>query len=207
MGIEKSALEAHNCTDLDIGRIQKRLYTYLNNNSTVVANNAELYQKAAVLVLLVCIDGVWNLLFTRRSDALKNHKGQVSFPGGAMEVGDKDEIATAIRETTEEIGIIPQSVQVLGKMPEFMTTSNFLLTPVIALLDWPIEFSISEQEVSKVFTIPIDWLMDSINWEERLYTHPSGWYGSVIFFNIYEGELLWGISAKITVELIQHILL
>ncbi len=207
MEIEKSALKAHKCSDLDIGRIQKRLHCYLRHNSTVVAKSDVQYQKAAVLILLVCIDGEWNLLFTRRSDTLKNHKGQVSFPGGAMEAGDKDEIDTAIRETTEEIGIMPQSIQVLGTMSEFLTTSNFLLTPVVALLDWPIEFSISEQEVSKVFMIPIEWLMDSNNWEEKLYTHPSGWYGSVIFFNTYAGELLWGISAKITVELIQHILL
>jgi hypothetical protein len=56
-------------------------------------------------------------------------------------------------------------------------------------------------EVSRVFTIPVDWLKNSNNWEERLYSHPNGLYGTVIFYNLYDGELLWGISAKITIDL------
>lgn len=206
MGLSDSDLGLIKCPDLNINAIKARIAKYHQENNQITENNSNYYQKAAVLVLLVCIEDTWNLLFTRRSDLLKNHKGQVSFPGGAMEAGDKDEVATALRETTEEIGVLPPSVHILGKMPLFITNSNFLLTPIIALLDWPINFLISEHEVSKVFTIPIPWLMNPVNWEEKIIRDPSGRLEPVIFYKKYDNELLWGISAKITVELVEHIL-
>ncbi len=156
------------------------------------------FRQAAVLAPFVLIDSTWHLLFTRRSDSLKNHKGQVSFPGGAMDKSDHTPIETALRETYEEIGVSGEALEIIGKMPEMKTNSNFLVTPVLAVMDWPVNLVISEAEVSKVFTIPLDWLADSNNWEERIYNHPSGWYGSVIFYEKYGGELLWGITAGIT---------
>jgi 8-oxo-dGTP pyrophosphatase MutT (NUDIX family) len=136
---------------------------------------------------------------------LKNHRGQVSFPGGAREIGDKDEVATALREASEEIGILSQSVDILGQMGEFLTVSNYLVTPVIGVLEWPIPLSVSSYEVSKVFTIPLTWLSNKENWEERIYEHPNGWHGSVIFYQSFDDEILWGISAKITVEFITEV--
>jgi 8-oxo-dGTP pyrophosphatase MutT (NUDIX family) len=163
------------------------------------------FRQAAVLAPFVLVDSEWHLLFTRRSDSLKNHKGQVSFPGGAMDQTDQSPIETAYRETYEEIGVGVESLEVIGKMETMMTNSNFLVTPVLAVMKWPIKFIVSEAEVSKVFTIPLAWLADSKNWEERIYNHPNGWYGSVIFYEEYGGELLWGITAAITHRILKLI--
>jgi 8-oxo-dGTP pyrophosphatase MutT (NUDIX family) len=194
------------CQELNIINIQERLKRYSFNNENNLKFDQNKYRQAAVLVLLVCIDGEWNLLFTKRSDSLRNHKGQVSFPGGAKEAGDIDIINTALREAKEEIGITFDNITIIGTMPEFLTISDYAVTPVIAVMDWPIELSISEDEVSKVFTIPVKWLQQPGIYEEKVYTHPSGVFGTVIFYNCYEGELLWGISAKITLELVNEIL-
>ncbi len=194
------------CRDLNVEYLRMKLDEYRNHSTPIPEEYQKKYKKAAVLISIVCIEGDWNLLFTKRAETLKNHRGQVSFPGGGFESIDENLVATALREANEEIGILSQSVQIIGTMPEFLTNSDFLVTPVVAVIDWPIVLSIAEAEVSKVFAIPISWLSKAENWEERAYTHPSGWHGTVVFFQPYEGEVLWGISAKITVELLSIIL-
>ena len=158
-------------------------------------------KKAAILIPFVYVEGSWSLLFTRRADTLKKHRGQVSFPGGGMDDIDTSPEETALREAHEEIGLKNSDVQIIGNMPDFITNSDYLVTPVVSCIDWPVPLELSADEVSRVFTIPIDWLKNPENWEERLYSHPNGPSGSVIFYNLFDGELLWGISAKITVDL------
>ena len=158
-------------------------------------------KKAAILIPFVYVEGIWSLLFTRRADTLKKHRGQVSFPGGGMDDIDNSPEETALREAHEEIGLKNSDVQIIGNMPDFITNSDYLVTPVVSCIDWPVPLELSADEVSRVFTIPIDWLKNPENWEERLYSHPNGPSGSVIFYNLFDGELLWGISAKITVDL------
>lgn len=191
------------CKNLDIKKIKKllelaRAERKLNNET--ISN--PILKKAAVLIPFVCVDGCWSLLFTKRADSLNSHKGQVSFPGGGMEFGDESPADTALRETYEEIGVKNSGIHVIGNMPDFITNSNYLVTPIVSWVDWPVPLDISSDEVSRVFTIPIKWLNNVKNWERRLYTHPNGLYGEIIFYDLYDGELLWGISAKITIELL-----
>ncbi len=160
-------------------------------------------RKAAILIPFVCVNEELSLLFTRRADNLKNHRGQVSFPGGGMDDDDSSIIDTAYREAYEEIGLLKSDINYIGLMPDFATISDYIVTPVVSWINWPLKLNISNDEVSRVFSIPIHFLKDEKNWEERIYTHPSGWYGSVIFYNLYDGELLWGISAKITIDLLR----
>jgi 8-oxo-dGTP pyrophosphatase MutT (NUDIX family) len=191
------------CFSLDIKNIQVLLDNQ-RKRSEPFDNQLKnkLIKKAAILIPFVCVNGCWSLLFTRRAETLKNHRGQVSFPGGGMEKNDKTPEETAIREAYEEIGLKQSGIHIIGNMPEFITISDYLVTPIISWVDWPVPLELSKNEVSRVFTIPIEWLQDKNNWEERVYSHPSGSYGSVIFYNLFDGELLWGISAKITIELL-----
>jgi len=190
------------CDILDIWKIKQILESERNKGVEYnFGSNSSIVKKAAILIPFVCVEGKWNLLFTRRADTLKSHTGQVSFPGGGMEPGDNNPIETALRETFEEIGLHRENIHVIGSMPNFITISDYLVTPIVSWIDWPIPLNLSDGEVSRVFTIPIDWLQNPENWEEKLYSHPNGFYGSVIFYKLFDGELLWGISAKITVEL------
>ena len=191
------------CYSLDIKNIQVLLENQRNRSEPLGHQlKNKLIKKASILIPFVCVNGCWSLLFTRRADTLKNHRGQVSFPGGGREKYDKTPEETALREAYEEIGLKQSGIHIIGNMPDFITVSVYLVTPIVSWVDWPVSLELSKNEVSRVFTIPIVWLRDKNNWEERLYSHPSGWYGSVIFYNLYDGELLWGISAKITIELL-----
>ncbi len=158
---------------------------------------------AAVLVPLVWQDGRWSLLYTRRAETLANHKGQVSFPGGAVDPQDTSPEETALREAQEEIGLLPGDVRILGRLGYLQTVSDFLITPVVGQIRWPYHFRVSSQEVSRVFTIPMDWLADLRNRVERPRVFPDGHIENIIYFKPYDGEILWGASARITVELLK----
>jgi len=153
--------------------------------------------KAAVLIPLFLKNESWNVLFTRRSQTVQDHKGQVSFPGGSFEWLDKDLEATALRETEEEIGISPELIKILGRMNPFASISNYLITPVVGLLEYPYKIKIAVEEVDKVFSIPLNWLADKRNYEERDYMRSNNSIEKVIFYQEYEGELVWGITARI----------
>lgn len=196
---------SNECNTLRIDNIKNILQFERNKSINSQSSIKSELKRAGILIPFVCVDGCWSLLFTRRADNLKSHQGQVSFPGGGKEEQDETIIDTALREAYEEIGLKMNGIHVIGLMPDFVTNSDFLVTPVVAWVDWPVPLEISKDEVSRVFTIPIHYLKNEKNWEERIYSHPSGWYGSVIFFNLYDGELLWGISAKITVDLLRMI--
>ncbi len=160
-------------------------------------------RRASVLVPLIQSNGEWGVLFTRRSEWVNDHKGQVSFPGGAIEQDDPDEQAAAVREAGEEIGLTAESVRILGQLEAYQTVTGYLVYPVIARVRWPFEIRLNPQEVSRVFTIPLAWLSKRENFEIRSWHSPTGWRENVIFYKPYDGEQLWGISARITVTLLQ----
>jgi len=160
------------------------------------------YRKAAVLIPLLQKDGEWHLLFTRRTETVQDHKGQVSFPGGATEGVDETAVDTALREAEEEIGLNPQQVRVLGFMSQYPSVTDFLVTPVVGRISWPFVMKISTNEVARVFTIPLKWLADPQNREEKLVERRGGliW---VSYYKPYDGEILWGLTAIITVNFLE----
>lgn len=167
--------------------------------------DGQVYRKAAVLVPLVCWQNQWHLLFTRRSTRVQDHKGQVSFPGGAIESTDISPTFSALREAKEEIGLLPDDVAVLGVMRDFPTITGFLITPVVGIVPWPYELTLAEEEVSRAFIIPIEWLSNYAHHEEVDMTFPNGWKERVIHFHLYDDEKLWGITARITLEFLNII--
>jgi 8-oxo-dGTP pyrophosphatase MutT (NUDIX family) len=152
---------------------------------------------AAVLIPLVWYDEQWHLLFTRRTDTVESHKGQVSFPGGACDEGETTPEETALREAEEEIGIQPGDVKVLGRLSNLITITYFRVTPVVGVVRWPAVFRVGAHEVARIFTIPLTWLANSSNrWQFEM----PGRNRSLIAYHPYDGELLWGATARMTVD-------
>ena len=152
---------------------------------------------AAVLIPLVWHDDQWHLLFTRRTDIVESHKGQVSFPGGGCEEGETTPEDTALREAEEEIGIPPVDVRVLGRLSNLITITYFRVTPVVGVVRWPAVFRVGAHEVARIFTIPLAWLANPSNrWQ---FDMPGG-TRSLIAYHPYDGELLWGATARMTVD-------
>lgn len=155
---------------------------------------------AAVLVPLVQFQDEWHILYTRRTDKVESHKGQVSFPGGACDEGESTPEQTALREAEEEIGIRPGNVKILGRLANLITISYFRVTPVVGVVKWPTVFRVGEHEVARVFTIPLGWLANASNrWQFEIGEKKR----SVIAYHPYDGELLWGATARMTVDLLK----
>lgn len=166
--------------------------------SAILASGKSL-KCAAVLIPLFRKGSDWHLIFTRRTDTVESHKGQVSFPGGGCDDDETQAEQTALREAQEEIGLDPQDVQILGRLNDVATITHYRVTPVIGIIPWPYQFQLSPNEVSRVFSIPMDWMAQDSNWDEFNFT-PEGIQRAfpVVTYHPYDGEVLWGVSARIT---------
>lgn len=150
---------------------------------------------AAVLIPLAWFDDEWHLIYTRRTNRVESHKGQVSFPGGACDPGEETPEQTALREAEEEIGVYSKDVRMLGKLAPMVTITSFRVTPVVGVVQWPYAFRVENAEVARVFTMPLAWLANRDNrWKFNL---PGRNY-SLIVYHPFDGELLWGATAMMT---------
>lgn len=158
-------------------------------------------QSAAVLLPLLTIAEEWHLLYIHRSDVKGDaHSGQVAFPGGRCEENETFAQA-ALREACEEVGLLPQDVRLLGSLKPMHSVTNFSVTPLVGVIPWPYPLRIQAQEVSRAFTIPLRWLANPANRREKPYFLFSLLTAlKVIYFQPYDGETLWGLSARITLD-------
>jgi len=158
---------------------------------------------AAVLIPFLKLSGQWHILFTRRTESVADHKGQVAFPGGGADPRDTSPEYTALREAREEIGLEPADVKILGRLQELPTVSNYCVTPIVGVMPWPYPLRLETGEVDREFVIPLVWLAEPSHHETRSRTLPGKLVQiPVIYFQPYDGELLWGVSAQITVNLL-----
>jgi 8-oxo-dGTP pyrophosphatase MutT (NUDIX family) len=170
-----------------------------------IQEEKEKIPKAAVLIPLFMQNNQWNVLFIHRSSWVDKHKDQVSFPGGMAEQGDEDPFETALRETREEIGIPSQLIKVLGQLNPLVFRKEYQIFPIVGEIPFPIEMTLSKLEVKHIFSIPLNWLADSQHYFLKDYDSLEGDKRKVYFFQEYEHELLWGISAVITIQLIEKL--
>ncbi|HEY1058056.1 MAG TPA: CoA pyrophosphatase [Limnobacter sp.] len=129
---------------------------------------------AAVLVPIVLREHGLQVLLTQRTAHLNDHAGQISFPGGRSEPEDGHPVETALRETEEEVGLHRQHIEVLGTMPVYQTATNFLVTPVVALVQPEFDLTLDSFEVAEVFEVPLDFLMNPANHQTRSLQTPMG---------------------------------
>jgi 8-oxo-dGTP pyrophosphatase MutT (NUDIX family) len=161
---------------------------------------------AAVLIPLFYENNAWHVLFIRRTSSLAEHSGQVAFPGGRSDSGDLDSLNTALRESQEEIGLNPDDVIVLGHINELLTITNYQVMPFVGVIPWPYPFRRAESEVARIFSIPLDWLVDPTNHEERHRILPEPYPPiNVIYFQTYDSEVLWGVTARLVLDFVAHL--
>lgn len=168
-------------------------------------NNQNNLRQAAVLIPFVKEEGEWHLVFIRRSEFEHDrHSGQVAFAGGKYEPSDPSLRATALRETYEEIGIHPRDVKVLGQLNSHHSVTAFQITPIVGTVQWPYPLNIDEREVARVFTMPLKWLANKRNRELR-YREFKNFERSVpvVYFKEYDGEVLWGATARMVLSLLE----
>jgi 8-oxo-dGTP pyrophosphatase MutT (NUDIX family) len=148
---------------------------------------------ASVLVPLVQRGDALNVLLTRRTDHLRDHAGQVSFPGGRAEDHDADHAATALREAEEEVGLPHDRVEVIGQLPTYTTVTHFVVTPVVALVMPPFELKLDQVEVAEAFEVPLSYLMTPAHHRRHQFVFDGG---QRQFLSMPWGEyFIWGATA------------
>lgn len=157
-------------------------------------------KNAAVLIPLFSNGAGWEIIFTKRTDKVETHKGQISFPGGARENNDMDLMDTALRETYEEIGVkIPRS-SILGKLNTRKTISNYLVTSFVAITPPESVFQINAEEVERILSIPLTWLSEPDNLRTSI--HPES-NSKIYQFSPYNNEVIWGVTAGILFDFLK----
>ena len=139
-----------------------------------------------MLIPLFYNQGQYHILFTKRSEEVDFHKGQVCFPGGTREPSDSSLLQTAFRETEEEIGLKAKDVEILGEFDDNVTlTSNYVISPFVAFIPHPYPFKADGREIGEIFSVPLSFLMDEANFKQESYEYE------------YEGHIIWGATARI----------
>jgi 8-oxo-dGTP pyrophosphatase MutT (NUDIX family) len=162
---------------------------------------------ASVLVAIVEHPRELTVLLTQRTTMLKAHSGQISFPGGKAEPGDASPEFTALREAEEEIGLAPARVEVLGRLPDYITRTGFRVTPVIGLVAPPLALKPDPSEVADVFEVPLAFLLDPRNHRREtreLNGREVGFYAMP--YPSEAGErYIWGATAGMIVNLYRYL--
>ena len=148
---------------------------------------------AGVLIPVIEHEGALSVLLTQRAADLKNHAGQVSFPGGRMEEHDADVRMTALRETREEVGIDPGHVSVIGYLDSMPTITGYAVTPVVGLVSTAAELTIDRTEVEYAFEVPLDYMLDARN-DVPVEREFDGLKFTMMELH-YDGERIWGATA------------
>lgn len=158
---------------------------------------------ASVLVPIVAHARELTVLFTQRTTHLKAHSGQVSFPGGRAEPHDASPEFTALREAQEEVGLPPERVEILARLPDYFTRTGFRITPVVGVVVPPLELSPDPREVEEVFEVPLAFLLDPSNHRRQT----REWQGQTVgFYEVpYGDRYIWGATAGMIVNLYRHL--
>lgn len=150
---------------------------------------------SAVLIPLFLKNGEYHILFTKRTENLNRHRGEISFPGGACNPEETDSMEAALRETWEEIGVPPGDVEVLGVLDDFYSIHNFLVTPYVGVLHRNTPLKISQDEIERIIEAPLSHFLKpeifrAEDWSRKGRKHP-------VYFFTYGDDEIWGLTAAI----------
>jgi 8-oxo-dGTP pyrophosphatase MutT (NUDIX family) len=177
--------------------VEQRLRELLSRRKKVrITNPAR--TRAAVLVPIFRKDGQYYLLFIKRTDRVRVHKGQISFPGGAYEERDGSLLNAALRESAEEIGLAADDIQILGELDDQESiTTNYVITPFLALIPHPYHFRLDRHEVQELLEVPISALLDKDNQHTEILPDKR-----ITYSYRYRNEVIWGATARILQRLL-----
>jgi 8-oxo-dGTP pyrophosphatase MutT (NUDIX family) len=161
------------------------------------------HSSAAVMVLLFIKNNEWHVLLNKRSESLQRHKGEICFPGGVWDPQDTNHYATATRETQEEIGIHPSTIQLIGDLDPVAVSTGFLVRPVVGCITYPYSPQINSAEVAKIIEVPISLLMDPSGVREQAYLRNGTLEYSYSY--VYEGQLVYGATARILTQFLEFL--
>ena len=158
---------------------------------------------AAVLIPFTIRSNFIDILLTKRSAALDDHAGQVSFPGGRIDDKDSNPIETAKRESFEEVGIKNKDIEVIGSLDVFQTGTGFRIIPIIGIVSENIDYQINQNEVESIFHLPLDYLMDKSNHKKEIKTFQQN--GNIMEYNSnvieYGSNHIWGATAAMLMNI------
>ncbi len=158
---------------------------------------------AAVLVPLVVRSRGLQVLLTQRADHLRDHAGQVSFPGGRSEHTDASPVETALRETHEEIGLAENFIEVVGLLDDYETGTGFRVTPVVSFVSEGFTLALDRFEVTEVFEVPLDYLFDPANHQTRSRAFAGRRRNYYVFE--YQDRVIWGATAGMLMNLYRRV--
>ncbi|MDS9471872.1 CoA pyrophosphatase [Sporosarcina pasteurii] len=180
--------------------------------------------RSAVLIPLVQVNGEWQILFEVRAFTMRKQPGDISFPGGKIDLSDPTPLAAALRETHEELGVNPETVTVIEELSPYIASPTFVIYPFVAVIDYSeIIPSYNKEEVDEVFTIPLKWLLNYEPYMHIVSVQPTPasdfpfekimngvdyeWGTRVIeeWFYDYKDYTIWGITARILKHFIERI--
>jgi 8-oxo-dGTP pyrophosphatase MutT (NUDIX family) len=158
--------------------------------------------KGAVMVPIYCKENKLYMLFTKRTEELSSHKGQISFPGGKQDTKDKTLFDCALRETKEEIGLEENFIELFGKIDQIKTFgSNILLTPFVCKIKYPFKLKINENEVAEIIEVPFNELFNRENWDIKKIMLGQLKERHIYYFH-YKKWVIWGATARIVNQFI-----
>jgi len=165
--------------------------------------DGRLHRPAAVLVPIIARNQGATLLLTERSKELKNHAGQIAFPGGKIDALDQDARAAALREAEEEIGLQQKFVEDLGYLDPYLSSTGYRIIPLVAIVTPSFSLTLDPREVESIFEVPLDFLMDPAHHE----IHEREWRGAQrrYFAMPYEERYIWGATAGIIRSLYERL--
>jgi 8-oxo-dGTP pyrophosphatase MutT (NUDIX family) len=192
---------------LDVAGLRERLkrtppaFSVYGDDGT--GREAAAVTAAAVLMPIVDHPSGLSVIFTKRTTHLKAHSGQVSFPGGRAEPEDPTPEFTALREAQEEIGLAMEHVEVLARLPDYLTRTGFRVTPVVGLLIPPVDLTPDPREVEDVFEVPLAFLLDPKNHQRRTRQFQGRTVG---YYELsYENRVIWGATAGMLINLYRQL--
>lgn len=171
--------------------------------------------RSVVLIPLVQINAEWHVLFEVRALTMRKQPGDISFPGGKIDPTDESPLSAALRETSEELGISNEAIQVVGQLSPYVASPSFVVYPFVAVLDYDKVHNFNKDEVEQIFTVPVSWLLNNAPYMHHVKVEvkpgedfPFGkimngteyrWRTNTIeeWFYEYEDYTIWGLTARI----------